>query len=115
MNNPEEDTKSFFFGASISIWIIWQISTVVGYLMGSIIPPELGLDFGIPLTFIAVLLKGVAGWPGVIAIITSGIVAVLASQLPMNIGLVLAAIIGITAGALSERILSKKSEVSENE
>jgi hypothetical protein len=33
----------------------------------------------------------------------------------MNIGLVLAAIIGITAGALSERILSKKSEVSENE
>jgi 4-azaleucine resistance transporter AzlC len=115
MNNLEEDTKSFFFGASISIWIIWQISTVVGYLMGSIIPPELGLDFGIPLTFIAVLLKGVAGWPGVIAIITSGIVAVLASQLPMNIGLVLAAIIGITAGALSERILSKKSEVSENE
>lgn len=115
MNNLEEDTKSFFFGASISIWIIWQISTVVGYLMGSIIPPELGLDFGIPLTFIAVLLKGVAGWPGVIAIITSGIVAVLASQLPMNIGLVLAAIIGITAGTLSERILSKKSEVSENE
>jgi len=115
MNNLEEDTKSFFFGASISIWIIWQISTVVGYLMGSIIPPELGLDFGIPLTFIAVLLKGVAGWPGVIAIITSGIVAVLASQLPMNIGLVLAAIIGITAGAVSERILSKKSEVSENE
>jgi 4-azaleucine resistance transporter AzlC len=115
MNNLEEDTKSFFFGASISIWIIWQISTVVGYLMGSIIPPELGLDFGIPLTFIAVLLKGIAGWPGVIAIITSGIVAVLASQLPMNIGLVLAAIIGITAGALSERILSKKSEVSENE
>jgi 4-azaleucine resistance transporter AzlC len=115
MNNLEEDTKSFFFGASISIWIIWQISTVVGYLMGSIIPPELGLDFGIPLTFIAVLLKGIAGWPGVIAIITSGIVAVLASQLPMNIGLVLAAIIGITAGTLSERILSKKSEVSENE
>ncbi|MDW7668172.1 MAG: AzlC family ABC transporter permease [Bacillota bacterium] len=115
MNNTEEDKKSFFFGASISIWVIWQISTVVGYLMGSIIPPELGLDFGIPLTFIAVLLKGVAGWPGFIAIITSGIVAVLASQLPMNIGLVLAAIIGITAGAVSEWILLKNSEVSEDE
>src|SRR6056297_2312653 len=115
MNNPEEDKKSFFFGASISIWAIWQISTVVGYLMGSVIPQELGLDFGIPLTFIAILLKGVTGWPGVIAIITSGIVAVFASQLPMNIGLVFAAIIGITAGAVSEKILSKNSEVSENE
>ncbi|MFO7886844.1 MAG: AzlC family ABC transporter permease [Eubacteriales bacterium] len=115
MNNPDEDKKSFFFGASISIWLIWQISTVVGYLMGSIIPPELGLDFGIPLTFIAILLKGVAGWPGFITIITSGVVAVFASQLPMNIGLVLAAIIGIIAGAVSERILSKNNGVSENE
>ncbi len=115
MNNPDEDKKSFFFGASISIWLIWQISTLLGYLMGSIIPPELGLDFGIPLTFIAILLKGVAGWPGVIAIITSGTVAVLAAQFPMNIGLVLAAIIGIISGSLSERILSNKREVSENE
>lgn len=115
MNKPDEDIKSFFFGASISIWILWQATTIIGYLMGSIIPKELGLDFAIPLTFISILFKGLAGWPGVITIITSAMVAVLASQLPMNIGLIVAAIIGIAAGTISQKLLSKESEVSDSE
>lgn len=115
MNNPDEDKKSFFFSASISIWLVWQISTVIGYLMGSIIPMELGLDFAIPLTFISILFKGLAGWPGLITIITSAIVSVLASQLPMNIGLVVAAIVGIGAGTISQKLLFKESEVSDSE
>jgi len=115
LNNPEEDTKSFFFGASITLWIIWQITTIVGFLMGSIIPSKLGLEFGIPLTFIAILFKGVVGWAGIIAIIVSALVSVLASQLPMNIGLVLAAIAGIAAGTISEIIFSKNRRASNNE
>ena len=115
LNNPEEDYKSFLFGASLTLWIIWQVNTIAGFLMGSIIPPELGLDFGIPLTFIAILLKGVVGWPGYIAIIISGIVAVVASSLPMNIGLVLAAIAGIAAGTISEIILSNEGRSSGRE
>ncbi len=107
LNNPEEDAKSFLLGASATLWVVWQVNTIIGYLMGSIIPPELGLDFGIPLTFIAILFKGVVGWPGLIAIITSGLVAVAGARLPMNIGLVLAAIFGIAAGALSEVYLTR--------
>ena len=83
--------------------------------MGSTIPMELGLDFAIPLTFISILFKGLAGWPGLITIITSAIVSVLASQLPMNIGLVVAAIVGIGAGTISQKLLFKESEVSDNE
>lgn len=108
LNNPDEDKKGFFFGASISLWVIWQINTVIGYLMGSVIPQELGLEFGIPLTFIAVLLKGIAGWPGIITILTSGTIAVLASKLPMNIGLILAAIVGIGVGTISEKLMFRK-------
>lgn len=115
INNPDEDTQGFFFGASFGIWTIWQISSTVGYLMGSIVPPELGLDFAIPLTFIVILFKGVAGYPGVITIITSAAVAVLASKLPMNLGLILAATIGIVAGSISEKLFTNKSEVSSNE
>ena len=108
LNNPDEDKKGFFFGASISLWVIWQINTVIGYLMGSVIPQELGLEFGIPLTFIAVLLKGIAGWPGIITILTSGTIAVLASKLPMNMGLILAAIVGIGVGTICEKLMFRK-------
>lgn len=107
LNEPNEDKKSFVFGASISIWTLWQINTIIGYLMGSIIPQSLGLEFAIPLTFIAVLLKGIAGWPGIITIITSGSVAVLAASLPMNLGLIIAAIVGIAVGTISEKLMSK--------
>ncbi len=115
MNEPKEDSKSFFFGASLVLWCVWQIATVAGYLLGSVIPPELGLDFAIPLTFTAVLFKSVVDWPGVIAVIVSAIVAVTASQLPMNVGLVMAAIAGIAAGALSEKLLQGDREVSDYE
>lgn len=107
LNEPNEDKKSFIFGASISIWTLWQINTIIGYLMGSIIPQSLGLEFAIPLTFIAVLLKGITGWPGIITIITSGSVAVLAASLPMNLGLIIAAIVGIAVGTISEKLMSK--------
>ena len=107
LNEPNEDKKSFIFGASISIWTLWQINTIIGYLMGSIIPQSLGLEFAIPLTFIAVLLKGITGWSGIITIITSGSVAVLAASLPMNLGLIIAAIVGIAVGTISEKLMSK--------
>lgn len=107
-NNPKEDNKSFFFGTSVSVWAVFQISAFIGYLMGSIIPPKLGLDFAIPLTFIVILIKGVNSLSGLIAIIGSGIVAVLASGLPMNLGLVLAVLTGISLGYLSEKLIGKK-------
>lgn len=110
INNPDEDKKSFNFGSSISVWAVFQISALIGYLMGSIIPPKLGLDFAIPLTFIVILMKGVNSLPGVITIITSGIVAVVSSGLPMNLGLVLAIILGIAAGYISEKLFIKKGE-----
>ncbi len=115
LNNPKEDVKSFFFSASISIWLIWQVVTIIGYMMGSIVPMELGLDFAIPLTFISILFKGLVGWPGLITILVSAIVSVLASQLPMNIGLVIAAIVGIGAGSISQKLFFDGGEEIENE
>ena len=109
MNEPEEDAKSFMFGASLLLWCVWQTATVTGYLLGSVIPPELGLGFAIPLTFTAILFKSVADWPGAIAVVSSAVVAVTASQVPMNVGLVLAALTGIAAGTVSEKFMGKEA------
>lgn len=113
MNNPDEDNKSFFFGTAFSVWAVFQIAAMIGYLMGSIIPPKLGLEFAIPLTFIVILIKGINSLSGVITIIVSGIVAVAASRLPMNLGLVLGVISGIAAGYISEKLLKKGESIDE--
>ncbi len=106
MNEPDDDPKWFFLGASSLLWVVWQIATLSGLLLGSVIPPQLGLDFAIPLTFTAVLFKSINDKPAVIAVIVSATVAVISTNIPMNLGLPLAAIAGITAGALSETYFS---------
>ena len=38
-------------GTGLCLWISWQITTVLGILLGAAIPPSLGLGFAIALTF----------------------------------------------------------------
>lgn len=47
----------FLFGCSISLWVTWISSTVIGVLIGGAIPSidSVGLDFVFPLTFVALL------------------------------------------------------------
>ena len=44
-------------GSGFTLWFIWQLTTVLGIFLGSIVPDELGLAFTIPLTFLALLVK----------------------------------------------------------
>jgi 4-azaleucine resistance transporter AzlC len=115
MNNPEEDPKWFFFGASLNLWLVWQVATVSGLILGSLIPSQLGLDFAIPLTFTAVLFKSIDDFAVLAAVLVSAFVAVAAAQMPLNASLVLAAIAGITAGSVTERIISRRKEASDHE
>ena len=99
---PEQDPRWFYLGSSIILWVVWQAATLTGYLMGTIIPPQLGLDFAIPLSFIAVLFKTIDRPSIVAAIVVSAIVSVTARSIPLNLGLVLAAMAGIITGLIVE-------------
>ncbi|MEN1759206.1 AzlC family ABC transporter permease [Anoxynatronum sibiricum] len=110
INDPDENPRWFYLGASLIMWAVWQTFTFVGIMLGAVIPSHLGLDFAIPLTFIAVLMKSVNDMPVVAAVVTGGFVAVIAAPIPMNGGLILAAISGIAAGALVEHFGKHKAE-----
>jgi predicted branched-subunit amino acid permease len=92
----------FFFGAGFSLWFTWQISTAFGIFLGTAIPESWSLDFALPLTFIAMLVPVLKGRPAVAAAISAGFVALVAHSLPYRLGLILAALVGITVGTLLE-------------
>ena len=48
---------AFFFGASLSVYLVYCLSTITGVLLGSVLPdPErIGIDFIFPLMFVALL------------------------------------------------------------
>jgi predicted branched-subunit amino acid permease len=98
----------FYFGVGATIWSTWQISAIGGSLLGTLIPSSWGFDFAFPLSFMALMFAALRDRPTVLAALTGGCFAVLAKGLPYNLGLVLAALLGITAGLLAETRKTQK-------
>lgn len=96
------DHRWYYFGSASIIWLAWQISTVIGALLGALIPASLGFDFAFPLSFMALMFGALRDRPTVAAALVGGFIAVLAKGLPYNTGLVLAIFLGIAAGYFIE-------------
>lgn len=92
----------FLFGAGISLWLNWQVSTAIGVFLGASIPENLSLDFALPLTFIAMIVPVMKKFPVVAAALSAGVTALLAYSLPYKLGLILAALVGIIVGTFLE-------------
>ena len=91
------------FGAGFALWAGWQISTLIGVLLGARLPPDLGLDFALPLTFIAIVVPLIDNRAKLAAAMVAGSVAVLLAWLPYKTGLFAAALAGLAAGAILQR------------
>ncbi|TMD44382.1 MAG: AzlC family ABC transporter permease [Chloroflexi bacterium] len=104
----------YFFGAGLTLWTSWQASTAVGILLGAQVPASWSLDFTLPLTFIALVVPSLKGRASVAAAATAGVVAVLAADLPLRLGLVVAALIGIGIGIGIEPWDRKRASTSED-
>jgi predicted branched-subunit amino acid permease len=91
------------FGAGSTLWIAWQISTVVGVIAGSTIPENWELAFAIPLTFIAVVVPLLKNFSTIICALTSSLIAICGQSLPWNSWILVATFGGILLGALIEK------------
>lgn len=88
----------FYLGSGLILWCTWQVSTLIGIFFGAYIPQSWGLDFALPLTFIALVMPALTQKADVVAALLAGIAALALSVLPLKLGLVAAALIGISAG-----------------
>jgi len=93
----------FLLGAGLALWMIWQIGTALGIFLGAAIPESWSLDFALPLTFVAMVVPVLKNRPAIAAALSAGIVALVAYSLPFRLGLILAALVGISVGTLLEK------------
>lgn len=100
---PEMAHKRFYYlGAGLMLWVTWQTGTIVGVLVGAQIPAGWSLDFAVPLTFMALVFPALPDRPSVLAALSAGGTAVLGASLPYNMGLILAALVGIGVGMAAQ-------------
>ena len=98
----------YYYGAVAAIWVTWKSARLPGLCLGTLVPESWGLDFAFPLSFMALMFAALKDRPAVVAALVGGTSAILAKGLPYNLGLVLAALLGIGAGILAENISAKK-------
>ena len=97
-------------GAGVSMYLGWNIGTAIGLTVGSAVgdPASSGLDFVVPLSFLAVLVPLIRDRSTVVTVLTAAIIAVAVFQFaPIGVAVLSAGVGGSAAGiATSNRGLS---------
>ena len=108
--NKENEFKHYhLLGAGLTCWTVWQISTILGIVLGSVIPEELGLSFTISLTFLALLVNDFRKFKNIIIMLVSGIVATIGyNTIPFQAYIIVAALSALLVATLLTLIDLKK-------
>ena len=91
------------FGSGLTLWTFWVSSTVLGAYMGNVIPEHWGLDFIIPLTFLAIIVPQINSQAQIIVAIVAAVMVALTYKLPYNLWLILSAISAIFVATIFEK------------
>ncbi|MDO9107540.1 MAG: AzlC family ABC transporter permease [Coriobacteriia bacterium] len=95
------DPVPYYIGAWFALAGTWQLSSIAGAALGPFIPASWGLDFAVPLVFLAMLVPSLKGRLSLeVAGITAIAAALLVPRLPMQTGLLVAMFAGMLWGAL---------------
>ena len=87
-------------GSGITLWLCWQVATILGIFLGSIVPEELGLEFAIPLTFIAIIINELRKLDHLMVMIISGLAATFFYNAPFKSYILISPLIGLFAAFL---------------
>ena len=107
-NKEVQNNHYHLLGSGVFLWFVWQLSTFVGVILGSVIPEELGLNFAIPLTFIAILVYEFRKINNILVMLTSGFVATIGFNLiPFKAYIIVAALSGLVVATILTNFKSR--------
>lgn len=97
-------------GSMAFMYVNWNICTLIGVLAGTMLQGigGWGLDFAMVATFIAMVIPFIKDRPTYAAVLSAAVVALICHGLPHKVGLMIAAAVGMAAGAAAEIALERK-------
>ena len=96
-NLNDEKRHFYLLGSGLTLWIVWQITTIIGIMLGSVVPDELGLTFTIPLTFIALLINYFRKIDHLFVIFLSGFLSIIFYNAPYKSYIILSSLCSLLA------------------
>jgi len=108
INEPSNQFLHYhLLGTGLTLFITWQISTLSGIMIGGNFPQFLDLQFIIPLTFIAIVVPMINSISIFCGAVSSGISALIFSNLDLNFWIIISAIVGLIIGTITSRFDQK--------
>lgn len=99
---------AYFLGTVTPVAPMWYAMTLAGALIGTAIPEEFALDFAVPITFIALVAPALRTAAHVVAALVSISLALIFAGLPYNLGLMVAFVAAMMAGAQTELWMERR-------
>ena len=96
-NQKKTYSHYHMLGSGFTLWFLWQVSTLLGIVLGNVIPAELRLEFAIPLTFLSLIIAELKKFDHLIVIIISGIISLMTFNFPLKAYIILSAFVGLSA------------------
>ncbi len=95
--------RSYYFGVAVVICPVWYLATWGGAVLGTAVPAGLPIDFAVPITFLALIVPALRTPAHIVAALVSILGVLVFAFLPFNLGLLIAAVLAMMAGAEVER------------
>lgn len=103
--------RSYYLSMGVVTWLQWIAMTAIGAVLGTQLPTGLQLEFAVPLSFLALLVPIVTTRPALAAAVTGAALAIVLAPLPYSLGLVVATLVGVAAGTVTESVVGRRRAV----
>ncbi|PID49830.1 MAG: branched-chain amino acid ABC transporter permease [Proteobacteria bacterium] len=95
-----------YLGSFLAFYIMWNSTTLLGVLAGELIPgmKEWGMEFAMVATFLGIITHYLRTLPYWTSFISAATFALLLHPLPNNLGMLIAALLSVACGVLTEHL-----------
>jgi 4-azaleucine resistance transporter AzlC len=104
----ESNKRWYYLSVALAIWVTWQAATMLGVFLGSWASEGWSLNFVLPLTFIALAVPAIKDRATTAAALLAGAAAVFTAAMPLNLGLMSAALAGVLGGLVAESVAERR-------
>lgn len=94
---------AYYTGGALCNWVIWQVSSILGIFAAERIPAEWGLELAGTLALISLLVPLCRQRATLCGVLVAGLVAVLAHDWPLRLGMLLGIGLGMVTALVVER------------
>ncbi|HIE22139.1 MAG TPA: branched-chain amino acid permease [Acidimicrobiia bacterium] len=98
--------RIYYLSAGLTFWLMWQITTALGLVVGPVVPESWQLEFAVTILFLGLIVLSIDKYPKTVAAVVGAGVTFLGSGLPNRSGLLVGALAGVVAGTIAERLRS---------